>query len=186
MWGLNILYSLKFLLNQLFYHTFTLALHLPQRNLHHLLEARLCPHNFEYVERVGNLVRVSWATKLCLFGMTEVDMILSKYGWVQTWESIFEGGCINSILFKVPEIQDQIARIARMNCQDLIAKTRPQSTSSKSAFARVFDRSPRTLWQEKTIRLRFVGERVFLGWFGWLCWPVEDLKIWGGKLIFLF
>ena len=80
MWGLNILYSLKFLLKQLFYHTFTLALHLPQRNLHHLLEARLCPHNFEYVERVGNLVRVSWQQKLCLFGMTEVDMILSKYG----------------------------------------------------------------------------------------------------------
>ena len=66
MWGLNILYSLKFLLNQLFYHTFTLALHLPQRNLHHLLEARLCPHNFEYVERVGNLVRVSWQQN-CVF-----------------------------------------------------------------------------------------------------------------------
>ena len=66
MWGLNILYSLKFLLKQLFYHTFTLALHLPQRNLHHLLEARLCPHNFEYVERVGNLVRVSWQQN-CVF-----------------------------------------------------------------------------------------------------------------------
>ena len=67
MWGLNILYSLKFLLKQLFYHTFTLALHLPQRNLHHLLEARLCPHNFEYVERVGNLVRVSWQQKIVSF-----------------------------------------------------------------------------------------------------------------------
>ena len=64
--GLNILYSLKFLLKQLFYHTFTLALHLPQRNLHHLLEARLCPHNFEYVERIGNLVRVSWQQD-CVF-----------------------------------------------------------------------------------------------------------------------
>ena len=32
--------------------------------------------------------------------------------------------------------------------KSLIAKTRAQSTNSKIAFARVFDSSPRTLWQE--------------------------------------
>ena len=53
------IYSLETLLPQLLYHALTLALHLPQGDLHHLLKVRLHPDHFKYVQGVRNLVGVA-------------------------------------------------------------------------------------------------------------------------------
>ena len=76
-----------------------------------------------------------------------------------TCESLFESYSIDDILLKVPDGQKcskvailfSLRRKTMHYFKYLMANTRPESTSSKIAFARVFDNFPTTLEQEGSV-----------------------------------